>query len=288
MPDWNRLVRKRMSGALKLEPHVMEEVTAELAAHLEEAYERARAAGASERTAIRQTLQEVVSWSDLRAEIRRTRSMEDGMTRRTKLLWLPAIGILFTVGLVLVIVDRAPALQQFIWIAVFGLLFGAIVSEGKNLNERTKRLWLPGFASMTAASMFLFAASTVADPSRFFTQLSLRPQSVLHVEPGPGLTFYFSWIIAHLVFGGLGAFMSRQAGGTRSARVFAAMFPALTMFLLCGIVIPISALAQHNLFVERHPMTLIFGMMIWAGIPGIALLAGAAPFLSERGRTIPL
>ena len=203
------------------------------------------------------------------------------MTHRTKTLWLPAIAVLFVTGLCLVIVDRAPGMQRLIWIALFGMLFGAIASEVKNLNVRTKRLWLPGFASMAAASLFLFAAEVVADPSRFFTEFSLRPQNVLRVDSGPGLVFYFSWVVAHLFFGGLGAFLSRQAGGTRGVRVLAGMFPALAMFFLCGILIPISAFAQHNLFVERHPMTLVFGMMIWAGIPGIALLAGAAPFLNE-------
>jgi len=281
MPDWKRLVRKRLSCTANLRPEVMDEVAAELASHLDQVYEQARLAGSTQRAAIRIALQEVKSWSDLRAQIRRTRSTEDGMTHRTKTLWLPAIAVLFATGLALVIVDRAPALQELIWIGLFGMLFGAVVSEAKNLNERTKRLWLPGFASMTAASLFLFAVNIVADPSRFFTEFSLRPQNVLHVESGPGLVFYFSWIIAHLLFGGLGAFLSRQAGGTRGARVLAGMFPALAMLLLCGIVIPISAFAEHNLFVERHPMTLVFGMMIWAGIPGIALLAGAAPFLND-------
>ena len=282
MPDWKRLVRKQLTRSETMSPEVMDEVVAELTTHLEEVFERALAAGAPQKTAIRRALQEVESWSDLTRQICRTKSTEDGMTHRTRTLWLPGIAVLFVIGLALVIVNRAPALQELIWIALFGMLFGAIVSEAKNLNERTKWLWLPGFASMTAASLFLFAVNVVADPSRFFTELSLRPQSVLRVESGPGLVFYFSWILAHLVFGGLGAFMSRQAGGTRGARVLAAMFPALAMFLLCGIMIPISAFAQHNLFVERHPMTLVFGMMIWAGIPGIALLAGAAPFLNDR------
>ena len=280
MPDWNRLVRKRMRSVLKLPPEVVDDVAAELTTHLEEVYERARAAGTPQRTAIRLALQEVQSWSDLTTQIRNTRSTGDVMTHRTRTLWLPGIAVLFVAGLALVIVDRAPAMQELIWIALFGMLFGAIVSEARNLNKRTKRLWLPGFASMTAASLFLFAADVISDPSRFFAQFSLRPQAILE-ESGPGLVFYFAWVLAHLLFGGLGAFLSRQAGGGRGARVLAGMFPAIAMFLLCGIVIPISAFAQHILFVERHPMTLVFGMMVWAGIPGIALLAGAAPFLSD-------
>lgn len=206
------------------------------------------------------------------------------MNQRTKTLWLPAMAVLFAIGLSLVLLGRAPAVQQLIWMVSIAMLFCVAVSEAGRLNERTRRLWLPGFASMSAAGLFVLAAGIVSDPSRFTSELGLRPQSLLRVESGPGRTFYISWVIAHLLFGAVGAFMSRRAGGTRGARILAGMFPALAMFVLCGIVIPISAFAQHNLFVERHPMTLVFGTVIWAVIPGIALLVGAAPFLREAPR----
>jgi len=279
MPDWKKLVQRRMT-APKLGDGLKEEVTAELAAHMEEIYEEARAKGLRPKAAMRVALQEVESWSDLSRDIGITRSTEDAMTHRTKTLWLPLIAILFVIGLALVLLDRAPALQQLIWTACMALLFCAAASEANNLNERTKRLWLPGFASMTAAGLFFLAASIVSDPSRFTSEIGLRPQS-LRVESGPGRTFYISWVAAHILFGAVGAYMSRRAGGTRTARILAGMFPALAMFFICGIVIPISAFAGHNLFVERHPTTLLLGMMIWAGIPGIALLAGAAPFLNQ-------
>ena len=280
MPDWKKLVQRRTSE-LKLRTRLKEEVSAELAAHLEEIYEEARSKGLPPKAAMRIALQEVESWSDLSRDIAAIRSTEDRMTQPTKTLWLPSIAILFVIGLALVLRDRAPALQQLIWTACIVLLFCAAASEASNLNERTRRLWLPGFASMTAAGLFFFAASIVSDPSRFTSELSLRPQS-LRLESGPGRAFYFSWVVAHLLFGAVGAYMSRRAGGTRTARLLAGMFPVLAMFLVCGIVIPISAFAQHNLFVERHPMMLVFGTLIWAVIPGIALLAGAAPFLKAE------
>lgn len=279
MPDWKKLVQKRMA-APKIRHDLKEEITAELAAHMEEIYEEALAKGWPPKAALRITLQEVESWSDLNRDIGAIRSTEDRMAHRTKTVWLPSIAILFAIGLALVLLDRAPALQQLIWTACMAMLFCAAASEASNLNNRTKRLWLPGFASMTAAGLFFFAASIVSDPSRFTSELGLRPQS-LRLESGPGRAFYFSWVVAHLLFGAVGAYLSRRAGGTRAARVLAGMFPALAMFFICGIVIPISAFAEHNLFVERHPMTLVFGTLIWAVIPGIALLAGAGPFLTE-------
>lgn len=203
------------------------------------------------------------------------------MNHRTKTVWLPAMAILFATGLTLLLLDRAPAMQQLIFTACMVMLFYVAVSETRNLSYRTRRLWLPGFASMFTAGLFVLAAGIVSDPSRFTSELGLRPQSLLRVESGPGRTFYVSWVVAHLLFGAVGAYMSRRAGGTRGARILAGMFPALAMFLLCGIVIPVSAFAQHNTFVERHPMTLGFGAVIWAVIPGLALLAGTAPFLRE-------
>lgn len=280
MPDWKSLVQKRMTR-LELRGSLKEDVTAELAAHLEEIYGQAHAKGLSSKAAIRIALQEVGGWSDLSRGIRTTRSTEDAMNLRTKTFWLPAMAILFTAGLTLMLLDRSPFLQQLIFTSCMAMLFCTALSESSNLNERTKRLWLPGFTSMFAAGLFFFAASIVSDPSRFTTEIGLRPQSVLRLEAGLGRTFYFSWVIAHLLFGAVGAYMSRRAGGTRGTRILAGMFPALAMFFLCGIVIPITAFAQHNMFVERHPLTLIFGAVIWAGIPGIALLAGSAPFLKE-------
>jgi hypothetical protein len=77
--------------SLKLPSNVQEDVIAELAAHLEETYENARARGMTDRLALELTMQEVKDWPVLAASISRAKSEEDGMNDRTKGLWLPAM-----------------------------------------------------------------------------------------------------------------------------------------------------------------------------------------------------
>jgi len=58
MPDWKQIVRERMV-ALQLPPDTKEDVVNELALHLEELSDNARAGGLTESAAIALVLQEV-------------------------------------------------------------------------------------------------------------------------------------------------------------------------------------------------------------------------------------
>jgi len=145
-------------------------------------------------------------------------------------------------------------------------------SEDNSMNQRTKTLWLPGLASLAAASLFLLA----------LTQLSLAPQYLERVNSGLGRSLNIGWLFAQILFGALGAFLSRRAGGTRTARIVAATFPAIVLFGLWAFWIPVSALAEHNAFVLRHPLYYALGIFIWVLPPAITLFLGAAPFLKEQ------
>jgi len=143
---------------------------------------------------------------------------------------------------------------------------------------------------MTAAGMFLLAIDTLNDPfsffahdpSYFFTKISLQPEYLVRLDSAPGRTFYVAWLVAQALFGGLGAYLSRRAGGTRTARIVAGAFPVLAMFGLCAVVVPISAIFfEHNAFVLAHPATLAAGMLVWAIAPAITVFLGIAPFLRE-------
>lgn len=148
-------------------------------------------------------------------------------------------------------------------------------SEEDSMNHRTKTLWLPGLASLAAASLFLLA----------LTELSLAPQYLERVNSGLGRSLYIAWLCAQILFGALGAFLSRRAGGTRAARVVAATFPAIVMFGLWAFWIPVSALAEHNAFVLHHPLYYALGIFIWVLPPALTLFLGAAPFLKEQKNT---
>ena len=282
MPDWKRLVRKRMAS-VSMSPAAQQQVIAELAMHLEETYEHAHSTGMTQRAAIRVALQEVDDWRTLAADISRAKPQEDAMNHRTKTVWLPGITILFAASLVLVFLDRAAYLQRFIWIACMAMLLGAGASEANRLNQRTRSLWLPGLVSMTAAAVFLFAADVVSDPFLFFRQISLHPQDLLMNSESPR-SFYFIWLLAQVLFGALGALFSRRAGGTRTSRIVAGAFPAIIFVGTYVALTPITSMFSGKAATSPLPAYVASALFVWVGAPAVALLLGAAPFIRESHR----
>jgi hypothetical protein len=217
MPDWKKLVRERL-GSSVLPPEDREQVISELAAHLDETWEAARAEGLTETESEKRALQEIGDWHVLGKNIQRaTRAKEQPM------------------------------------------------------NQRTKSLWLPALANFAATTLFLLV----------LTQVSLAPRYLVRLNSGLGVSLYAGWLVAQLLFGALGAFLSRRAGGTRAARIVAATFPAIILFGLWAFWIPVSAVLEHNAFFLRHPLYYAVGIFIWVVPPGMALFLGAAPFLGE-------
>jgi hypothetical protein len=90
MPDWQKLVRRRLSG-LTLDAAEKDEVQAELATHLEESYEVFRAEGLPEYEAVQRTLAQVADWKDMQRKIDSSRIAKDTMTNRVTQLWLPGL-----------------------------------------------------------------------------------------------------------------------------------------------------------------------------------------------------
>jgi len=210
------------------------------------------------------------------------------MNYHTKTLWLPGIAILFAAGLFLVLLGRAETVQKLIWIGTIGFLWCAAVSEANHMNQRTKCFWLPGFVSLTVATLFLLAVDAMHDPfsffphdpSYFFTKISLQPQCLVRMDSGPGRTFYFAWLVAQILFGALGAFLSRRAGGARTTRILAGALPALITFGLFAVLVPVTFLIERKA-VTAHPADFALAIFVWLVAPAITLLLGAAPFLSE-------
>ncbi len=88
MPDWQKLVRKGLSG-LKLDATEKEEVHAELAEHLEELYQDHRRQGMSEELAAQRAMRQVTDWNELQRHIRNAKEREDLMHNRVRQLWFP-------------------------------------------------------------------------------------------------------------------------------------------------------------------------------------------------------
>src|SRR2546427_3011410 len=97
VPDWQELVRQRLSG-LALNAAERDDVHAELAAHLEETYEALLREGTSEPDAIHRALSQVTDWNDLQRKIYAARTRKDTMTNRVTQLWLPGF-LTFTLSM---------------------------------------------------------------------------------------------------------------------------------------------------------------------------------------------
>jgi len=89
MPDWQKLVRRRL--ALLLEVAEKDEIHAELAAHLEDAYESMLRDGIKGSEAAKHTLGLAGDWQDLQRKITLVRSGKETMTNRVTQLWLPGL-----------------------------------------------------------------------------------------------------------------------------------------------------------------------------------------------------
>jgi hypothetical protein len=90
MPDWQKLVREQLAG-LNLGHQEEDDVVAELAGHLEEAFESCCREGISEQDATRRVLTQVADWNALRRKIYLARNKEDNMEPRVTRFWFPGL-----------------------------------------------------------------------------------------------------------------------------------------------------------------------------------------------------
>ena len=98
---------------------------------------------------------------------------------------------------------------------------------------------------------------------------------------------YVVWLIAEFGCGALGAYLSRRAGGPRSARLFSALFTPSVLLTTMILVTGICAVARA---MGLGFTTLDFGMLVkpvfkLVVLPSAAMLAGALPFLPDGERT---
>lgn len=104
MPDWQELVRQRLA-ALALDPAERDEIRAELAAHLEDAYEAMLRDGINNSEAAKRTLCLANDWQDLQRKISVARGGKDTMTNRVTQLWLPGLAAFVLSGGILALMQ---------------------------------------------------------------------------------------------------------------------------------------------------------------------------------------
>jgi len=171
MPEWKKVVREQMT-ALNLPPGATEDIIAELAEHLAEAYEAARARGLTHTAACNRAMQEVDDWYVLAKEIRRAKAEEEFTNSRSKRLWIPTMVSLLGASLAMRLMQligvrpdpawTAPLVVSFYWpwLAVLPI-FGAL---GAYLSRRSGGPLKFRLVAGTAPVLWLFLLSSASEP----------------------------------------------------------------------------------------------------------------------------
>ena len=143
-------------------------------------------------------------------------------------------------------------------------------AKGKEegLNHRTRTLWLPGLVGLTASMTWLLLLQRVGSQPRLPWLHSALP-----------LVPYLVWLLTQPLFGAIGAYMSRRAGGERLTELTASLFPAIVMLGLWCLVVAMSILVEKNPHVLPQWPLVLFGAFNWAILPGVLLLLGRYLFL---------
>lgn len=166
MPDWNVFVRRGLG------PGADEDVVSELAMHLEEVYEQARARGFDETSSIEFASQEVENWRVLESAIRRAKSEENMMNHRTRSLWLPALATFFGASVSLALCQFFGLKPHMVWVGRMGIsldwlwlvtlpIFGA---AGAHLSRRANGPVLARLAAGLFPSIIMLIVMFVVLP----------------------------------------------------------------------------------------------------------------------------
>jgi hypothetical protein len=143
----------------------------------------------------------------------------------------------------------------------------------RQMNSRTKSLWLPGLTTLTAA-MGALAIIMGRDVHRFYFEPRIYWYGSIAV-----VQIYLPWLAILPIIGGIGAYLSRLANGTLKTRLVAAAFPALVPFALFCPGVVLAALTEHHANWQVLPAAFSVMVFNWVLVPGAVLTLGALPFL---------
>ena len=154
------------------------------------------------------------------------------------------------------------------------LLKGIQRSKESTMRDRFRRLWVPWLVTGVLAYTALFLIARFGGWNSVVIQGNYFP-------------YTWPWYPALILIGALGAFWSKQAGGTRIERVFSSIAPSTIMALVMFVALPIEfgreLVVEHQLpWVFYHPFVFVSGITAWVIVPGIPCMLGALPFL--RGK----
>ena len=147
----------------------------------------------------------------------------------------------------------------------------ARADQEQMMTTDTKTLWLPGTSMLCASGLVLIGMTQLVSSSMWAYLLSRGP-----------LFVQLPWLLSYVVFGAIGAYWSRQAGGGMKARLTAGMFP-----LALNVVVTTIAFIGALVTDARGPASAGSGaewgiVLAFVVVPGAALALGTLPFLRDR------
>jgi len=109
VPDWSALVHRHL-GSVRVDKRRRREVSTELAAHLEDAYDAALRSGCTEAEATARAMERVPDWSALAVAVKRSADEDSIMTRQAITVLLPGTTMLLSAatGMSLVVSSTPP------------------------------------------------------------------------------------------------------------------------------------------------------------------------------------
>lgn len=124
MHDWQEVVRRKLASAA-LSRRRREDLSAELANHLEDTYGELLACGVSEPEALAKCLEESDDVPKIAAAVTRSQFWEDAMNQRSRTLWLPGLVTLTLASVLLMLMERfAFSRARVYWVDGVNVEFG--------------------------------------------------------------------------------------------------------------------------------------------------------------------
>ena len=110
MRDWSALVHRHLAS-VRVDERRRREISAELAAHLEDAYDAALRSGCTEAEAIARAMEHVPDWSSLAVAVERSADEDSTMTRQAITVLVPGTTIMLAAatGMLAFVVYSTPA-----------------------------------------------------------------------------------------------------------------------------------------------------------------------------------
>jgi hypothetical protein len=270
MPDWQELVRQRLSS-LALDAEEKDEVQVELAAHLEESYEVFRKEGLSEKEAVYKTFEQVEDWRDLQRRILIAKRSGHAIQKRAQQLWIPGFLTLILSMLFLVTLQKLGFRARMVswrdsdilfyvpWLLSLPF-FGALATyvSSRAGGSRRTALLASVFPVLALAGAFLW----------MFPIAWSGPDTIL---------FYVPWLLTLPLFGALGAYISFRAGGSARAILFSGIFPMLSLAACFFVILPLSIVLDRSIAFHLTLVGFLGLLLSWVVAPGAALLIGVLP-----------